>query len=665
MRTHVDRRLVPVLTSVLASLVATGCGPPEGRVDALLVVPPPTILRGARQEPTSASPTGVATSPQGAPFIASAANGLIGQVVEGNKWLTFARTGGRPMGLAFAASGDLYVADSGRGAVLRITPWGQLTILADHLEESKFVSPDQIAIGPDGDVYVTDPGASRVYRVSANGEVRIVADDLHGPSGVLVSTTSGHVYVAEEMGAIWRFSPDGTSKDLFATLPDEGQPSGMALDEKGSLYVARHGSGKVSVLSPSGKLTNTYSIPGPSVRALAFGGTDMKTLYVTESETGAVYQLRVAHRSQRLPWEPDKLVRITDPPDGAILNRHDGEQTSEGLRITVRGLSKAPGPVQVNGVGVSATNGRFEIQITLRERRTRVAAETPDGSRDSVTLIWDRDSFPRYRVSTDDNIRFLKDIAQNADRYSSIFENPYLALWQDMHRKYGTKVHFNIYYETEGFDLSEMPDSFRDEWLENRDWIRLSFHARSASRKRPYIHASAEEIKADYRLVTREIERFAGDELLSPVTTVHFGETTLSAARALREEGIRVLVGYFWTVNDLPSVSYYLSRREVLHLAQRDYWQDPAENLLFIRHDIVINRMELDDIEPFLERLAADPHRSEVVELMIHEQYFYPDYPAYQPDYRERVERAIGWVTSRRYESVFYEEGFLGTGRGG
>ena len=50
---------------------------------------------------------------------------------------------------------------------------------------------------------------------------------------------------------------------------------------------------------------------------------------------------------------------------------------------------------------------------------------------------------------------------------------------------------------------------------------------------------------------------------------------------------------------------------------------------------------------------------------MIHEQYFYPDYPAYQPDYRERVERAIGWVTSRRYESVFYEEGFLGTGPGG
>ena len=48
---------------------------------------------------------------------------------------------------------------------------------------------------------------------------------------------------------------------------------------------------------------------------------------------------------------------------------------------------------------------------------------------------------------------------------------------------------------------------------------------------------------------------------------------------------------------------------------------------------------------------------------MIHEQYFYPDYVAYEPDYRDRVERAIQWVTKRGYKPVFFEEGFLGAGR--
>jgi hypothetical protein len=44
------------------------------------------------------------------------------------------------------------------------------------------------------------------------------------------------------------------------------------------------------------------------------------------------------------------------------------------------------------------------------------------------------------------------------------------------------------------------------------------------------------------------------------------------------------------------------------------------------------------------------------MELMIHEQYFYPDYQAYEPDYRQRVERAIEWVTKRGYKPVFFEE---------
>ncbi|MCL5744184.1 MAG: hypothetical protein M1541_09705 [Acidobacteria bacterium] len=52
-----------------------------------------------------------------------------------------------------------------------------------------------------------------------------------------------------------------------------------------------------------------------------------------------------------------------------------------------------------------------------------------------------------------------------------------------------------------------------------------------------------------------------------------------------------------------------------------------------------------------------------MIELMIHEQYFYPDYRAYEPDYRARVERAIEWVTRRGYKPVFYKDGFLGAQR--
>jgi hypothetical protein len=205
-----------------------------------------------------------------------------------------------------------------------------------------------------------------------------------------------------------------------------------------------------------------------------------------------------------------------------------------------------------------------------------------------------------------------------------------------------------------------MPAKYRPEWSMNRDWIRLSFHARANDPDRPYIHSSAEKILNDYRLVAREIERFAGPELLGPVTTVHWGEATREAVRAIRKQGIRVVPGYFRVTDDVPNVSYYVPLRPFLHLMGRDYWKDMVEDVIFVRHDIVVNTVKLVDIEPWLDKIATDPHQSEVMELMIHEQYFYPDYQAYQPDFRQRVERAIQWVTRKGYKPVWFGDGFLG-----
>jgi hypothetical protein len=350
--------------------------------------------------------------------------------------------------------------------------------------------------------------------------------------------------------------------------------------------------------------------------------------------------------------QPRSSVRITDPPDGAILNRHDGTAVKGGLKIVVKGTCTAAQAVKVDGHSVAARDGRFEAPVVLRAWENKIVIEAAGGARDTALVYWDRDSRPRYRFSLDDNIWFLRDIARNANRYKSIFENPYMALWKSMHDKYGAKIHFNIYYETDGFNLSQMPDKFKPEWQANRDWIRLTFHARADKPDKPYIHASGTQIGGDYRLITREIERFAGRELLSSTTTVHWGEATLDGVRALRAEGIKLLVGYFEFDKGAPTVSYYLDAPRVKYLMGRDYWKDTKEDVIFLRHDIVINTLPLDKIVPHLEKVAADPHQSELMELMIHEQYFYPEYPRYQPDYSAKVEKTIEWATRKGYKST-------------
>jgi hypothetical protein len=520
--------------------------------------------------------------------------------------------------------------------------------------------PEGVAIGSAGQIFVADAGASAVYRVNADGERTVLVSDVPGARGIVVAADSERIFVSDSTGTIWQFAADGTGRKRLASFADEGVPAGMALDECGALYVARDGGGKVSVLNAEGKPVIEYPIPGRRVTGVAFGGYGLDVLYVTEAQAGALYKLRAAHRSQRLPWELGHSPRITDPSDGAIVNRHDGEASSAGLRIMIKGVSDSGDAVRVNGATVPVHNRAFQTPVVLKDRENRIVVEDAGGGRHAITVLWDRDSFPRYRFSTDDNIWFLKDIARKSGTYKSIFDNPYLAFWREMHRKYGARIHHNIYFETAGFSLSQMPDKYRSEWQANSSWMRLTFHARGNDPARPYIHASAKQIVEDYRLVTREIKRFAGKELLSPVTTIHWGTSTRAGARALRQEGVRVLLGVDAFRDDLPYVGYYLTVPQLRSVLGRDYWKDTEEDIIYIHHDMVINHVLPDEVGPRLEQLAADPHQSEVIELIIHEQYFYPEYRAYEPDYRERVERAIEWVTRRGYKPVFFEEGFLG-----
>ncbi|MFR6055078.1 MAG: hypothetical protein ACLUHK_00430, partial [Eubacteriales bacterium] len=67
-----------------------------------------------------------------------------------------------------------------------------------------------------------------------------------------------------------------------------------------------------------------------------------------------------------------------------------------------------------------------------------------------------------YRLSADDNIVFLQDIAENRPR--SLFDNAYLALFRRAHEECGAKVVLNLFYDNsssagfgkkrEYFDLS-------------------------------------------------------------------------------------------------------------------------------------------------------------------------------------------------------------------
>ncbi len=355
-------------------------------------------------------------------------------------------------------------------------------------------------------------------------------------------------------------------------------------------------------------------------------------------------------------------LKIAEPFDGAVLNHRHGKPATGGLTIRVSGTAPQGDRVTVNGAPCRREADRFSADVVLRGAETELVALAEGGGgphRDSVRVVWDRYSEPRYRFSIDDNSFFLRDIAQKG--YASLFDCFYLKILRDLHRKYGAKFSVNIYYTTgDDFKLPQFPDRYKGEWRDNSDWMKLAFHAYANDPDRPYEDAPPEKLIADLDLVAAEILRIAGEEVYAPPTVIHWGMTRQSALKPLFTRGVRALSGYFSRTDRGYDVNYRWDDRHSEYLSQHDAWKDFDSGIVFSRVDIVCNNVPVDRIAGTLDPLAANPDTAEIMDLFTHEQYFWPFYRNYVPDHAQRLDAAIRWVTEHGYKPVFLHEGLLG-----
>ncbi|OVE79900.1 hypothetical protein BVY01_01300, partial [bacterium I07] len=156
-------------------------------------------------------------------------------------------------------------------------------------------------------------------------------------------------------------------------------------------------------------------------------------------------------------------LKISFPRDGDVLNRHDGVEKADRLLLTVTGSMPPESKVLVNGIRARSANGTFSCDVPITRKTSKIVATTGDTS-DEITVWWNKGSKKRFRFSVDDNIQFLKDLGLNPEKYNSLFDHWYLRFYRDMHKEFDAKVHLNIYYQTDGFNLAEMPDQWKEEW---------------------------------------------------------------------------------------------------------------------------------------------------------------------------------------------------------
>jgi len=236
-------------------------------------------------------------------------------------------------GLLFDRDGNLVCCEPVSRTVSRIDRTGKRTVLTDRFGGKKYNQPNDLTIDSKNRIYFSDPRygprtdmqqkdekgntIEGVYRIDPDGTVsRAIGREVERANGVLVSPDDKYLFVADNNndtgGArkLYRFGlkPDG-SVDLKSQklLHDWGKgrgPDGVKQDTKGRLYVAgglnkpnppaepaTDVKGGIYVIDPeSGELLAFVAVPTDEVTNCAFGGDDLKTLYITGG--GTLYSIR-------------------------------------------------------------------------------------------------------------------------------------------------------------------------------------------------------------------------------------------------------------------------------------------------------------------------------------------------------------------------------------
>jgi sugar lactone lactonase YvrE len=230
-----------------------------------------------------------------------------------------------PNGVATDTAGNVYVADTHNNKIRKITPEGVVSTIAGSGVNgyangtgtaAQFNLPSGVAADGIGNVYVADQQNHRIRKISPAGVVTTFAGSSQGyadgiatvarfstPVGV-ATDAAGNVYVADYYNNKIRKI---TSAGVVSTLAGSTQgyadgtgtaaqfynPSGVALDAAGNVYVADYNNNRIRKITPAG-IVSTFAGSGIAVGSLDGIGTAAMFYYPNGVATDGVGNVYVA-----------------------------------------------------------------------------------------------------------------------------------------------------------------------------------------------------------------------------------------------------------------------------------------------------------------------------------------------------------------------------------
>ncbi|MGJ5142126.1 SMP-30/gluconolactonase/LRE family protein [Bradyrhizobium oligotrophicum] len=201
------------------------------------------------------------------------------------------------------AAGTMFIADYKKHNIFAIAPGETAPHLVFHADDMS--QPNDITLSRDGTIYASDPNwkarSGRIWRIARGPNGALQGEAMAAPramgiaNGIDLSPDGRTLYVGESnSGEIWSYAVDG---DALATprLIRRFEPNtidGLRTDASGRLFVARILKGSIAVLTPDGRAIREITLRAKEPTNLAFGGSDGKTVFVTQRQGGFVESFR-------------------------------------------------------------------------------------------------------------------------------------------------------------------------------------------------------------------------------------------------------------------------------------------------------------------------------------------------------------------------------------
>ena len=269
---------------------------------------------------------GPAAAPDGSVYFTEIVNKRIMRLGTDGKLSVFRENSNVANGLLFDAEGRLVACEGATferpgvkvSGIPRVTrtdlKTGKIEVLADSFDGKPLTGPNDVTIDSKGRLYFTELDGAAVYRIDAPGKISriLAAPAVQNPNGIQISPDDHTLYLVEANKAAggarliraYDLAENGTVSNMrvhYDFSPGRSA-DGMSIDVEGNLWASAglnhlRGSAEtldtkcgVHVISPQGKRIKFIPIVEDTITNNAFGGPDMKTLYITAGKN--LYQVR-------------------------------------------------------------------------------------------------------------------------------------------------------------------------------------------------------------------------------------------------------------------------------------------------------------------------------------------------------------------------------------